>query len=224
MKFNMGLIAILFGMGLAFAIAPAGNWTVLSTSYYSSATNASVLTQGGNVTNLALSSNTSTLKWAGYWGNVTGGLLLAPSSGSFSFYTWAWNASKGGEVCSVAAATGFNWAAVAATTAGVVDTTWGFTTTDPDSATNTLTQGSCAITIGGVALSTVGNFTGIGTNFETCAVDDGATTHMSDFAFCVNITTNGTLFNNQTGNYQLIMPTNNTAGTTSTDYFWLDLK
>jgi len=40
----------------------------------------------------------------------------------------------------------------------------------------------------------------------------------------VNITTNGTLFNNQTGNYQLIMPTNNTAGTTSTDYFWLDLK
>ncbi len=223
MKLSIGLIAILLGIGLAFAITPAGNWTVLSTSYYTSTTNASVLTQGGNVTNLALSSNTTTTKWAGYWGNVTGGLLLAPSTGTYTFYTWAWNASKGGEVCSVAAATGFNWVNVAATTVGAVDTMWGFTTTDPDSATNTLGQSNCAMTIGGVTVSTVGNYSGLGT-FETCAIDDGATAAKSDFAFCVNISTNGTLFNNQTGNYQLLMPTNNTVGATETDYFWLDLK
>ncbi len=224
MKLSIGLIAILLGIGLAFAVTPVGNWTVISTSAYTSTTNASVLTQGGNVTNLELSSNVSTIKWAGYWGNVSSALVLSPGAGQGNLYSWVWNASSGGEVCAVAAATGFSWASIAATTTSAVDTMWGFNASDPDSAANTLMDSSCAMTIGGVPITTVGNFTGLDTSFETCAVDDGATAAKSDYAFCVNITDNGTLFNNQTGNYELIVPTPNSMVTTETDYFWFDLR
>ncbi len=222
MKLSIGLIAILLGIGLAFAISPAGDWNVISTGRYTSATNASVTTEGGNVTNADLNSNTSTVKWAGFWGNITSALVLSPGVGQASLYSWAWAPANGGEVCSVPAASGFDWANVASVATTDIDTMWGFNVSDADSAANTLTDSACAITIGGTPVTTVGNKTGVG-GFETCAVSDSATSLKSDFAFCADIASAGTLFNNQTGNYELIMPTNNTVGGTETYYAWLDL-
>jgi hypothetical protein len=181
-----------------------------------------VTTQGGTVTNLDLNSNTSTVKWAGFWGNITSALVLSPGAGLSSLYKWDWSPASGGEVCTVPAASGFDWANVASVTTSAIDTMWGFNVSDSDSAANTLTDSACAITIGGIPITTVGNTTGLG-GFKTCAVSDNATAAKSDFAFCTDIASAGTLFNNQTGNYELIMPTNSTVGGTETYYAWLDL-
>jgi len=221
-KICIGIFIFLFGIGLAFAIQPVGNWTIISTGHFTPNATTNVTTAGGNVTNMNLSSSISTTKWAGYWGNVSGSLVLAPNSSSANFYAWAWNISNGGVVCAVAAPYGFNWAAVQNTTAPFVDTVWAFGAAS-DNATNTLVN-TCTITVGGVTVTgTAGNMTG-GNTFKTCALSDAATpTTKSDLAFCVNIASAGTLFTGGSGNYQLMVPTNKTYGATETYSFWMDL-
>jgi len=214
------LVFAILVMGLVFAIQPAENWTVLGTGKYTPTKNANVTTEGGNVTNVDFASNISTEKWAGFWGNVSGAVVLTP--GSSMFYTWTWDSSNGGEVCAVAASSGFDWASVQQTAAAAVDGIWNFGSAI-DNATNTLTS-SCAVTVAGTPVSgSAGNYTGVG-GFETCVVaDDVAPADKSDLAFCVNITQNGNLFNGQPGDYELLTATNETAGQYETYYFWLEL-
>ena len=214
------LLALLLAVsGLAFAIQPAQGWTVVSTSKLTPGTNANVTTEGGNVTNLNLAGNVSTEKWAGYWGNVSGRLVLAPSSGSL-FYTWAWTSANGGEVCAVAAPSGFNWATLALPVAAQIDTAFGFLTGETDATAGTLTTG-CTVGVAGQNPAGLGNYTGVG-GFQTCAISDGGTAK-ANYAFCVNITQGGSLFNGATGDYELLAPTNSTAGAFETHYFWLEL-
>jgi len=212
----LGIILI----GLVFAIQPAESWTVGGTGKYTQQFHANVTTEGGNVTNVDLSSNISTEKWAGYWGNISGEVVLSP--GTNLFYTWAWTSANGGEVCAVAAQSGFSWSTVQATAAVAIDNIWGFS--GVDNAANTLNDASCNVFVAGNPIvGSTGSFTGVG-GFETCAVADGAgPVAKSDIAFCANITQNGALFNGQPGDYELLAATNETAGGFETHYFWLEL-
>jgi len=214
------LLMLLFAVGLLFAIQPAENWTTGQIGKYTQAGQANVTTEGGNVTQLNLSSNISTEKWAGFWGNVSGRIVLSPGTGMF--YTWTWDSSRGGEVCAIAAPSGFDWSGLQSVTAAVINSIWNFGSAT-DNATNTLTS-TCNVDIAGIPVSnTAGNVTG-GNYFKTCAVADQASpSTKADIAFCVNITQGGNLFNGQTGDYQLLVATNETAGTTETYYFWLEL-
>ena len=226
MKYIQYAFALLLFAGLAFAIQPAEDWDVGPQGRYTQVGQASVITEGGNVTELNLSSNISTAKWAGYWGNVTGDIVLAPNNAQM-FYTWAWTASDGGEVCAVAAASGFDWSSVQAALGSAVDTIWSFDTLDTDSGSNTLaTTGSMEVAgtlVPATNCTTTG--TGGGYIFETCILaDNAAPTLKNELAFCVNITGAGTLFNGQTGNYELLTATNETAGSTETHYFWMELN
>lgn len=220
MKYLNHVFALLLLAGLAFAIQPAESWTVGAIGKYSQVGAASVTTEGGNVTQLDLGSNISTEKWAGYWGNVTGLIVLAPNNADM-FYTWAWASTDGGEVCAIAAAAGFDWTAVTGIAEGTVDTIWSFAAAETDSATNTLTE-VCTIDVAG---TTVATGSGVTTNggLQTCALGDGDDAAKSDVAFCVNITSGTALFNAVTGDYELITATSETAGTFETHYFWLEL-
>ncbi len=220
MRKLFALFVLLLSAGIAFAIAPADSWTVISTGKYAPAAQANVTTEGGNVTNLDLNSNVSTERWAGFWGNVTGAIVLSP--GTANFYSWAWTSASGGEVCAVAAASGFDWTAVQAATAAAVDGVWGFGAVT-DNAVNTYTSAACGVDVAGTAVTSAGNTTGVG-GFETCVVaDGGAPAAKADFAFCTNITQSGSLFNGQDGDYEVLVPTNETAGSFETYYFWLEL-
>lgn len=216
------LLALLLLGSLAFAIQPAESWNVISTGKYAPTGNANVTTEGGNVTNLDLAGNISTEKWAGYWGNVTGQIVLSPGSAPL-FYQWAWDSGDGGEVCAIAAASGFDWANVQATAGAAIDGIWGFSGTDTDSAASTLTE-SCSVDVAGTPVAGSAGITTNGAAFQTCAVADGAApAAKSNIAFCVNITQGGTLFNTLAGDYQLLAPADETAGTTETHYFWIEL-
>ena len=221
MKYIQYAFALLLFAGLAFAIQPAEDWQVGAQGRYTQIVQANVTTEGGNVTELNLSSNISTEKWAGYWGNVTGEIVLAPNNADM-FYTWAWTSADGGEVCAVAATSGFNWAAVQTIAAATIDTIWFFDGGDTDSAVNTIPN-ACNLGVAGATPVGTGNYTGVG-GFETCAVGDGDDAAKSDVAFCVNITNSGSLFNGLSGDYELLTATNETAGASETHYFWLELN
>ncbi len=221
MNKTLVMLALVIGIGLLAAIQPAGGWTVVSSGNYTNTANANVTTVGGNVTNMNFNSNISTNKWAGFWGNVSGKTVLSP--GTAMFYTWTWTPTSGGDVCAVASPTGFNWAAIAITTATAINSVFGHGAAT-DNATNTLNDATCSVNVAGTSVTSTGNYTGGGTAFQTCAIQDGAATAKSDFAFCVNITGAGNLFNGQTGNYELLVPTNKTLGSTETYYFWLELR
>ncbi|MEM3364589.1 MAG: hypothetical protein QXS93_03725 [Candidatus Micrarchaeia archaeon] len=215
-------LILMLGIGLLAAIQPANGWNVISTGRYATPTvQANHTTQGGNVTNMDLSQNRSTTKWAGYWGNVSGIIFLSPATAVF--YKWVWAPANGGVVCAVAAPSGFDWSGVQSVVASAIDTIWNFGTAT-DNAANTLTQATCNVNIGGTSVTSIGNRTGVG-GFETCAVaDNAAPAAKSDLAFCVNVSGAGNLFNGQTGNYELLVPTNKTIGATETYYFWMEMR
>jgi len=217
------MLALLFAASLAFAIQPAETWTLGTTGKYTQLTTASQQTEGGNVTYGNLTGNVSTEKWAGFWGNVSGNIVLAPGANQPMFYTWAWTSADGGEVCAVAAPS-FTWASVQAVGAATIDAIWGFDVLNTDSASNTLADASCNVIVAGIAVPPSTGVTTNGGTFETCAVADaGAPVWKDDIAFCVNITQGGTLFNSLTGDYQLLTAANETAGQYETYNFWLEL-
>jgi len=217
------LLALLLMGSLAFAIAPVESWTLGGTGKYTQTPAAGYVTEGGNVTNLNLTGNVSTEKWAGYWGNVSGLIVLAPAAGAPLFYSWIWNSGNGGEVCAVAAASGFDWSTVQAVTGPEIDVVWNFLGADTDSADNTL-SGACTMNVAGTLVTTSEGVTTNGGAFQTCPVADQAVpAAKTDIAFCVNIAQNGALFNSQTGDYQLLTAANQTLGATETHYFWIEL-
>jgi len=57
----------------------------------------SVETEGGNITRVNLTAYQITGKWAGFWGNVSGDIRLADSSGNI-FYKWTISDATGGVV------------------------------------------------------------------------------------------------------------------------------
>ncbi len=216
LKLIFGLFIIL---GMVLAIQPVNTWTS-GPQQKITYTATTFTTEGGNVTELNLSQNVSTEKWAGIWGNVSGNIVL--SDGTHNFYSWTWTSTNGGVVCAQPSATAdFDWSSVAATTAAEVDTAFSFTGSQVDSAANTLTE-SCTITVAGTTIAGAAAVTA--SNFQTCALEDAGTPTKSDLALCTNITANTNLFNSLTGDYALLLPTNEQAGQTETYVMWLELR
>jgi len=218
MKWIASILLTLAVLGMAFAVAPASDWTAGTPGKYVPSVTANVTTEGGNVTPLNLTSNVSTEKWAGFWGDVAGNLVL--SDGTSSFFTWVWDPANGGEVCAIEAASGFDWSGVTTPTASDIDTIWGLVGTDTDSAANTLLA-SCNVDVAGSSVNGLGNDTAGG--FTTCAISDGDDTLKEDYAFCTDISDGATLFNGLTGDYELMVPTDDALAATETVYFWLEL-
>ncbi len=219
--------AIIFGVmlltfvGLGFAIEDAESATVIKEGDYAIGTTSSDITEGGDVTALNLDGNDSTQKWAGYYGNVTGNLVLGFSNTSIMF-AWSWSQADGGEVC-VSTDANFGWATISTATNSSLNTVWDFGAAS-DNATATYTTFE-NFEIAGTALSDVETATDL-QSWETGVLDDGSSAAENDFAFCVKIDTTGsaTALDGSTADYQLMVPTTDTAAATETYYFFLELQ
>lgn len=227
---NKGLMLALFGVLLGSTFAAITNVTDtvegVTGKYTYNLGTANTTTEGGNVTEVNLSSNSSTEKWAGFYGNVSGNLLLAQSYTTPAMYVWTWAPASGGEVCASTGAD-FGWSAVQTTTRNLIDAAWYFATGDSDSATSTLTDGSATYDVNGVTGATTGTYTNDNSGaavWQTFALDDTGTAK-GDFAFCVNMSTTNTFApNGNTGAYQLMVPTNETVNTFETYFFFVELN
>lgn len=78
--------------------------------------------------------------------------------------------------------------------------------------------------IGGIVTLASAGVTTLGAgNFLTCAFDDGGAALPEDVAFCVEIQNAGGTFDGDTGDYQLLVATNETIAEFETYYFWVEL-
>ena len=217
---NKGLVIAAFAVLLAgvFAISDAATGTVVEEGYYTySGAQASDPTEGGNVTGYNLTGNDSTDRWAGYFGNVTGDIVLGLTESEI-MYSWTWNGGAG-EVCASAGAGTFDWANLAITTAADINTIFVQGAAD-DNATNTLTDATGTIDIDGTTVTSAAVTDD--QSWETVAVEDGGGAVKEDYAFCVNMSSGAATVTGANGNYQLMVATQ--PATIETYYFFLELS
>ena len=200
------------------------NVTVGTTGRYSSNISAGNLTtEGGNVTGVDLAANESTDRWAGFYGNITGSILLAQSADTQVLYDWPWDSTDGGAVCATLHPS-FTSANVTGASGADIDNAWYFPASATDSGTNTFNNSNCSIRFGP---ATVGDAyyadTGLAGGFRTCAFKSEIIPYAYQMLFCVNITNNGTLFNGETGDYEMMVPTQYGPDVYDTYYFYVNL-
>ena len=165
---------------------------------------------GGNVTPMNLSSNISTDRWQGYYGNVTG--TLAFGYGSYIFYEFS-----AGEATAVFATQNqsFDFSRLEAGTAADLDTVWNYLTGN-DQAVDVYTGNLTNIT-GVVAPAVELNPTG--QNLNSTILDDGSSALKENFAFGAIIQNGATCFDSSSCDYELLVP----ADGTETYFFYLEV-
>jgi len=198
---------------------------------------------GGYIYNVTLDVSEQTYRWAAFWGNLTGKIVLKDSSGNdFVAVHWTINNVQPGSIIYATPNQNpvdpTNLAKVNQTFLNLADQAFGYDPTVTDSITNTYKY--------------FGNFqspsrdTSIPTNMTWLNVTGGGTwknyilrfdstwpsgTHPGDeiyFVFAVEVLENQKAFNSQLADYELLIPENEEAGdgegVPTTYYFWVELK
>ena len=184
--------------------------------------------RAGNVTEVNVTSTKSTAKWAGYFGEVTSALKLG--IGSSVLYDFGSGVNT--QIKSVFAApdASFDFSNLLAAAVANVDSAWGFTATDKDSATTSFTGTATIATVTSVPIVNLLAYTGAGAPSSTLYksglfTDSAAPAQEFDFAFGVAVDADERDFRNTTVvDYELIVPTNTTASVGQTYYFFLDVE
>jgi hypothetical protein len=191
---------------------------------------------GGNITLLNFSVNQQTGKWQGYFGNVSGEIVLEDGSGN-AMYNWSW-ATALGEVYATTNSSVPIWFAFDDTEATVanMDLAWNFPGDEADDIADTFTETHAAFNLSGnnIAASfgptakTHGAAKG-DEQWETVALYDGTEPANSDSYLFVGIMKDDVeSFQNQssasTVDFQLLVPErNDDGGATTTYYFYVEL-
>jgi hypothetical protein len=179
-----------------------------------------VVTEGNEITEVNLTVDSYTERWAGFYGNVSGSISL--SDGSHDLYNWTWAAASGGEVIASTANTGIDWANLANGAVTDVDSVWGFSS-GSDRAVDTFNDQD-TFTIGEQTMTNApAVITGDDTksDYLTAITNDGANSAKNDFQFVVGIINDGTTFNGETHDFEMMVPTDETVG--ETYYFYVEL-
>ena len=226
----MATLAVIMGASIVLAMSGAGALTVGATSRWAGETASSESTQGGNITSQNLSTQTQTQKWAEFYGNITGNIVLLDTSGNNTsrVFKWAWTSSSGGEVCLTQAQAG-NFDVVGTTSASSINSAWSLGSA-ADNASNTYNLTNCSMNLAGgqVTATADAQIQGYST-FHSCAlsIGTGLSSSKSSYAFCSNISASGKNFNNTTSNYEVLVPISpgSTSGiATETYYFYAELN
>lgn len=219
---------LIIGCGLVMAISGAAP-TVVSETRWTGQVAGSDTTEGGNITEVNVSSVSLTDRWASYWGNVSGSVVLDDDGTGNAVYIWAVDPLNGGEIC-VSTNSSFAFAAATSATALQLDTAWAFGAAT-DNATNTynsqcgqplnFTQADVPATTAAANMTQYGAST-----FLSCAINDGVGTTKTNFAFCTNLqdVASGLNYNGLPANYELMVPTDDAPAATETYYFYLELN
>jgi len=230
MKKILALIGVLiFGAGIALAMTPAASVSALDLQrWIGNATASADVTEGGNVTYLNISGASLTDKWAAYYGNVTGSIVLKADndSASVNVYTWAWpNTTVNGSVCA-SPGNAFNFDGALVATGANVDTAYAYNAADADTGAKTFT-GNCSFTFARANVTDTGMADTGGSPYQTCVVRDDAVTTTEDdvnLAYCTKLAA-GTNYKLDSVMYEMIVPTGQGgAGVTESYYFYIELR
>jgi hypothetical protein len=185
---------------------------------------ANASTQGGNLTGLNMSTTQLSERWAAFYGDVQGNIVLTDAAASNYVYSWVWSAADGGTVCvSTNSSLGSIYAGGA--TGSDIDNAWSYSSDATDSGTNTFSSTNCTLDIGSASITDASYAdTGTAGGFMTCALKSAVTPAKANMVFCSDIIPGGTTWNNGTGDYEVMVPTPIGPGTTETYYFYANLN
>ena len=212
----MAVLVLSFSMVLA---APSGASTTTGASTTGTATSSTTVNaDGGNVTYVDVSSNVITSRWAGFYGNVSGSLLLSDAS-SHNFYQWSISSMTGAVVYAADAAVS-DWTG---TNIGALDNahapSW-VNTSAADNFTQTFASTesftSSSLNEANVPYATTFNSSGVAGNLKTYALY--ATTESATI-WAGKVVDDADGFAGDTVDYQVLLP----AQTGTTYNFYLEL-
>jgi parallel beta-helix repeat protein len=180
-------------------------------------------TAGGNFTNLNMNTSQLSERWAALYGTFDNTILLSDAAGINNVYSWIWNASAGGVVCVSTNDSLYNFTVFPATP-GDIDSAWSFTPTASDSAANTFTGSNCTLDIGATSIpNSAYADTGSAGGYITCAVKTKPVPTKPNLAFCAEIEEDGPIWNGDSGDFEIIVPTPIGIGSTETYFFYVNL-
>ena len=234
------IFGILFVSILVLSIAnalptgPDGSITPISSSRYSESSAKTADAIAGNVTEINLNANAVTQTWQGYFGNITGNIVLGDSSNN-TFYNWAL-ANPKGEIFATKTASVPAWTSVRCsnvTEISAEDTALGTNESrDSDSINNTFAArvhnsffvGSVSIPQNNCYSTNLYNATGAqSVYFKEVLLSDAASHGVIYTGLLDN---NAPGFDGKTHDFQIIVGENGHNGDTTTTpyYFYLELE
>jgi hypothetical protein len=182
-----------------------------------------LVAQGGNITGANVNSSQLTERWAAFYGNVTGGIVLRASAGSNYVYRWDWTTGEGA-VC-VTTNSSLSSLSVIGANGSDIDTAWSLASSATDSGINTFNDTNCTIDIGAASVTNASYVdTGAAGGFMTCALKSSASPAKNEMLFCTEIVPGGTAWNGGTADYEVMVPTPEGPATTETYYFYANLN
>jgi hypothetical protein len=213
----------------ASGVAQEASSTFNASAYSPQSANA----QAGNVSQLSINATRETNAWQGFYGNISGEIVLADASGN-NFYNWTLSdAQPQGEVYA-SRASDVDWTTINCTNATEItaeETFLGKTATDGDSVTNTYTSISHpGFSVGSTSISNCNSTnaydsTGGGSNFWQVLLIDGDTDANSDVVYTTILdATTQSGFNSLDWNFELLVGENGTNPSVTAYYFYTELS
>jgi hypothetical protein len=218
-KWIYALFGVLMLGGVVFAISGATVGTEVERGRWTGNTSGSVTTEGGNVSGVNVSSASLTDRWASFYGNVTGSIILTDSAATNNVYSWTWDATEGGEVC-LSDASAFDFTSAVAGDGAAIDTQYVWTT-GSDLGDLTYTGGAGAITFSGVTAITTADSVALE---GSSTFDDVVVTDTTNLAYCTNLNNAGTNYNGEAAQYEVMVPTSDAVDASTTYYFFVELN
>ena len=182
--------------------------------------------QGGFVTEMDLDTTSRTTRWQGYYGNVSGSIALKDSQAN-TMFSWAWDASKGGEVIATTNTSVPPWTSFTNvsgnSTVNAINTYWGWTSDATDDADATLNT-TLNVTIAGIGYSINATTSGAlgGSGWRCGAINTTDPDGTDDFIFVGIIQNAINAFDGTKKDYEMIVPTPD-EGTPVTYYFYVEM-
>jgi parallel beta-helix repeat protein len=179
-------------------------------------------TLGGNLTPSNLSASMLSDHWAAFYGNISGNILLGNLSKYV--YTWLWGPADGGVICASTNST-VNTFSVFPGYAADIDSAWAFSSQFSDSGNRTFTGKNCTMSVDGVPVDD-SDYADTGTpgGFKTCAYKSYVNPAKNGLLFCTDITGGGPLWNGQSGDFEILVPTAFGPGATETYYMYVNFN
>lgn len=180
-------------------------------------------TAPSNLTYANISASMLTDRWAAFYGNVSDWDIVLADAAYSLVYSWTWDPANDSIIC-VSTNSSVGTFEAFPGLAGDVDSAWGFSPSSSDSAANTFTGDNCTLTAGGVGISGCEYAdTGYPGDFQTCLLKMSASPPKDGLLFCTMTGDDITLWNDETGDFELLVPTPYAPGPSGfeTYYFYM---
>lgn len=225
-KFYMGAVLLLLAFGLGFALPVGATSVTAGTPVTLSSVSAGTASAwGGNITQVNLTINSSTLHWQAFYGTVNGSLRLAANA-TAAVKIWSVSTITGQIYASQSSNIDFTLVNSTGVNLSNTDSAFSFLSGAADSATNSGTNNAnpafnvsqYPVSANSRPVITTMNGSGAQAWQEVVLTTDNTTA--SKYVFTGLLNNSGNSFSNVSAQFQIIVPANQVGTTAATTYYF----